>query len=560
MGLRRLRTTLAVVVVVAGVSLPHASAFAQELRGVVRDSMSRQPISGAVLLLLDSSGATLGRNITNERGAYRIALSPRMRRLHLQRIGFRPRDVAIPSTEGGVATLDVSMVMIPHMLEATRVVDNPSCSRRDDRTAAFALWEQAQAALLATVVAREANPPRVVRYSFDRVMDGDGKRAVSQKLFVDTAQTDTPFMAAESAESFVDHGFADDSAGIRIYHGPDADVLLDDAFARGYCFGIAKVDPARPTQVGLSFEPAKHQRNRIDISGAVWIDTASRALVDLVWRYDGLDYHFDRYAPGGRVSFHTMPNGSVMIDDWSIRVVGGTSARLSADGRISVVGGIRVSENGGELADARWTDGQAWHATLPSVQGSARLHGLPAVGRTIRLVETPYQATTDSAGHFYISDLVPGPYEIGVVDSSLMAIGMLLTSNLHFMAVPDSTTQVAFEIPTPEAYAGSACDGTTEGASGPVLVGRVVLPNGAPAINAKIDVRIEENGNLRDVANGKTNQRGLFTLCRVPRHVTLFVRAQLDGYNPSSGLAQMDAMITTIDLHLKPTRGGAIRP
>ena len=552
MGLRRQCWMFAAAIAAACASLPQSSAHAQELRGVVRDSMSRQPIAGAVILLRDSTGATLGRNITNERGAYRVALSPGMTRVHLQRIGFRPRDATIPRPEGGVATLDVSMVMIPHLLEATRVVDNPNCSRRDDRAPAFALWEQTQAALLATVVAREANPPRVVRYSFDRAMDGDGKRAVSQKVFVDTAQTDKPFVAAESAESFVDHGFADDSAGIRIYHGPDADVLLDDAFARGYCFGIAKPDASRPRQVGLSFEPAKHQRNRIDIDGAVWIDTASRALVDLVWRYDGLDYHFDRYAPGGRVSFHTMPNGSVMIDHWIIRVVGGSTASVNANGRLSV-NGIRVAENGGELADARWADGQAWHATLPSVQGSARLHGLPAAGRTIRLVETPYEATVDSAGHFYISDLVPGPYEIGVVDSSLMSIGLLLTSNLHFTAVRDSTTQLAFEVATPQAFAGAACDGTVEGASDPVLVGRVVLPNGAAAANAKIAVRIEENGNLRDVASGKTNERGLFTLCHIPRHVTLFVRAELDGYNPASGLAQMDAMVTTIDLHLKRT-------
>src|SRR5262249_32912293 len=121
MGLRRLRWTLSVPIAVACVSLPRSTAHAQELRGVVRDSMSRQPIPGAVILLLDSTGATLGRNITNERGVYRVALSPGMTRVHLQRIGFRPRDAAIPRVESGVATLDMSMVMIPHLLEATRV-------------------------------------------------------------------------------------------------------------------------------------------------------------------------------------------------------------------------------------------------------------------------------------------------------------------------------------------------------------------------------------------------------------------------------------------------------
>ena len=50
-------------------------ATGQELRGTVRDSASRQGISGAVLMLLDSAGAVRGRNITNERGECRVVLS-----------------------------------------------------------------------------------------------------------------------------------------------------------------------------------------------------------------------------------------------------------------------------------------------------------------------------------------------------------------------------------------------------------------------------------------------------------------------------------------------------
>ena len=144
---------------------------AQELRGAVRDSASRRPIAGAVLLLLDSAGATLGRNITNERGEYRIALVPAIRSMRVQRIGFRPRTMMVPRVESGVANLDVSMLALPTFLEPVKVVDRLNCPKRSDAAIAFALWDQARAALLATVVAREANQAIIVRLRFDRRMD-----------------------------------------------------------------------------------------------------------------------------------------------------------------------------------------------------------------------------------------------------------------------------------------------------------------------------------------------------------------------------------------------------
>ena len=75
---------------------------AQELRGVVRDSATQRPIAGAVLVLMDSSGTTLGRNITNDRGIYRISLSPRIRRMQVLHIGYRPRNLRTPAIDSGM--------------------------------------------------------------------------------------------------------------------------------------------------------------------------------------------------------------------------------------------------------------------------------------------------------------------------------------------------------------------------------------------------------------------------------------------------------------------------
>lgn len=95
-------------------------ATGQELRGTVRDSASRQGISGAVLMLLDSAGTVRGRNITNERGEYRVVLSGGMSRIRFVRIGYRPRELSLPPVSAPGARVDATMAPIPAFLAPSR--------------------------------------------------------------------------------------------------------------------------------------------------------------------------------------------------------------------------------------------------------------------------------------------------------------------------------------------------------------------------------------------------------------------------------------------------------
>src|ERR1019366_3921078 len=97
------------------------SLAAQSLRGAVRDSAGHQPIAGAVVMLLDSSGTVLGRNISDERGQYRIALTSTARSARVVRIGFQPRAIPLPSPADRTAPFDVSMVPVSTMLTAVLV-------------------------------------------------------------------------------------------------------------------------------------------------------------------------------------------------------------------------------------------------------------------------------------------------------------------------------------------------------------------------------------------------------------------------------------------------------
>lgn len=509
------RAARALVAVLVGTSLFGAPLAAQQLRGTVRDSTSGAGIPGAVLLLLDSSNVVIGRNLTNERGEYAIALSPAMRTLRVLRIGFRPRERRIPEPVGGVARLDVTMPSIPTLLAPVEVVDQPNCPRRPDRSTAFALWEQAQTALLATVVAREANPARMLLLRFDRRLAGLTDSVTALFVRADSMSTTRPFASVRTAEEFVEHGFVDDSAGFNVFHGPDAEVLLDPAFVRGYCLELAPPDPARATEIGLAFRAARAKRGRIDIAGTVWMDTASRALTDIVFRYAGLDRRLDPARLGGRISFRAMSNGSVIIDRWFIRPVNGLTvdAEPRRDARLRDV--VEIREVGGEVAAARWPDGQAWTASLGILKGRAMYDTVPAANVRLSLVDTDYGAVTDSLGNFEISHLVPGPYQIGVLDPVVAELDLSLGTGIAVRAARDSTVRIVFNTPTAHSLALTLCQ-TLESETGThAILARAVASSGLPASGASFQAEMLHPSQGLKTRRGRANDGGLFALCGI---------------------------------------------
>ena len=162
----------------------------------------------------------MGRNLTNGRGDYRVVLSADMRRVRVMRIGFRPREATIPNALAGTpeVRLDISMVALPTFLEPVHIVENLHCPRRTDHAAALGLLEQARAGLLATIVARETNPPKLVRVTFERVMEGTTDRIASQRVRMDSTEVGKrSFKAVRSGADFVEKGFTIDSAGGQVF-------------------------------------------------------------------------------------------------------------------------------------------------------------------------------------------------------------------------------------------------------------------------------------------------------------------------------------------------------
>jgi len=565
------------LVIAAGLLLALATATqsmeGQELRGVVRDSSSRLPIPGAVVALLDSTATAVARTITNERGQFRVVLlSNTVRGLRVVRLGFRPARLRLPDPRDGVIQVEVTLSSISMALTPVQVVAGPSCPRRRDRPAAMAVLEQARAGLLATVVARSDKPARMMRLRAIRTMDGFTDRIVHQRVRIDSAGTTFgSFGAARSAAEFVRNGFTRDSAGLQIYFGPDAEVLLDDGFAAGYCFHLMDAERTRPNQIGLGFRPASRRDNRIDVDGALWIDTVARALVDIDYRYLGIDPRAEPFRPGGRISFREMPNGVVVIDRWSIRIVGGRRDErdpfrsivrpLSPTGRpIPRDPSFYGVEVLGELARASWPDGFTWLGPLGTLHLKAvDEDGTPVPGTTVRLMDTDYEATADSAGNLELPDLVPGPYAVSIVDPELAALGVTVPTPLEFTAARRWAVLTRLPVRTFEDYILERCrTGGEDGAgqrSEPVpgsawLIGRVTTPNGHPVAGAEWSLRYRDLlGEHRAVKNADVGTDGVFQYCQLRKgeRVTIDVRAKdMADTTVTVTLAKQPTVITVV--------------
>ena len=507
------------------------SVHAQELRGAVRDAASRQPIPGAVITLLDGRGTALGRNITDEQGRYRIVVPSDAVTLRFVRIGFRPFTARVPRSGAAIDTLDIAMASLPTMLDPVSVRAN-ACPIRSDAGPALGLLEQARAGLLNTVVARKANPAAVVLIRFQRMLEGTSDRIASQTVTLDsTPRSTSSFYAARSGSEFVQAGFVSDADNGATFYAPDAEALLDDAFIAGYCVRLVNADKSRPSEVGLGFATPSRARNRVDIDGVLWVDTASRRLQSLEFRYVGLDRRLDDARPGGWVSFREMPNGIVIIDRWSLRlpVVRKDSVFNRSTREYVPRDVVDAEETGGEVAQIHWPPSLRWDAPLGTLQVRAMNRAkAPVVGARVQLENTTYSARADSNGSITITRLLPGPYKLATIDSQLDAIGVSLSTSITFTAVRDSVHRTDLVVPTANDYVAERCihDGKWAGAMSQPrgrtvwIIGRVVDAENVPIRGVSASAF---KGGRADIAaagtdpvgisSTRTGTDGIFTMC-----------------------------------------------
>ena len=537
-GARRawLHTVLLLAALVA--VAPRVSA--QTVSGTVRDSASQLPLPNARVLVLDPAGRTTAQSTTDPQGRFRLApwtgRAARIAaplRLRVVRMGFRPREVAV--TRAAAATpIEVSLASFPIVLEEVQVMA-AACPKRPDRATALAVLRQVRQALYTSVLARSQSSATMTRLLYDRRIESGSGRILSQQVRrrVTSARSE-PFTAARSVSLIGRSGFTSDGTGFHAYVGPDAETLIDDAFAQRYCVKMAPPDRDRPELVGLGFEPVVLDEGSVEMVGTVWVDTLARVLKDLNFRYLGLDRETEALKPQGRLSFRELPNGVVIIDQWSMRL---TSERARA-----LAGGGATPEIGGEIASASWPDGSHWRGSF----GTMRLHvvdgeGRPAAAAAVKLEDTDYEVSLDSSGIAVLGDLLPGPYTASVRDPRLVALGIPSNTTLRFTAQRDSTKESLIQVETAEDVVRRRCTQDTPSGRGMVLA-RVVGPDGRPVTNARWSIRDEFGTGL--VEDGRVDAEGFFQWCQLPLNKRVMIDVWRDDKRVNESRIVMERLTT----------------
>lgn len=512
---------------------------AQHVRGIVRDSTTGEPIAGAVVTLLDAAGRLSGRTLTSTTGRFTVAIGDTARRLTLVRIGFRPGSLSLElAPTHSDTTLSLGMAPLPTMLSAVESVTQPGCPTSEDRAGAFALWDQARTALLATLVARETNVGAVTMIEYNRRFDRDGRKLLSQRVHHASTTTNRPFVSARPAVQFTRAGYIEKTGDDVVYFAPDADNLLDPAFAESHCFSLSRDAKSHAGQIGLRFEPRALHDSTAEIAGTMWIDSTARELRTLEFRFMNVGRIMELVNAGGILSFRNDAGVSV-IDWWKLHVpdIGYGDRRLAEGNGL----GPRVTamhDIGAMLTSAEWPDSTRWSAPVGTVRGRVVADDgkSPIANGMVWLAGTDDTARTSLDGSFVLENVFPGPYQLLAADSDAARASFAEGSPVDLRVDSIAPTSATVRLPELGEFVRETCDGvgvrrgSNDGLA--LVVAHARLPDGADAPNAAFDARWMINETRQEMhERGVADSTGSFYLCYVPpgERIALRTALKLDG-------------------------------
>jgi hypothetical protein len=360
---------------------PTSRALAQSVEGAVTDRDGATPVSGVLVLLIDSAGTVVSRDLSRAEGRFKLrARALGTHTIRALRIGFTPTLIEPFAVRSGETRTMVRLDGAPVRLDAIRVTERPVCRVRPDSTQdAFRVWEEVRKALAATVLST-SEPYVIVADSIHRKFDVNG-RVANEGRSSRVMRSYTPYVAID-ADSLERVGYVHgDSSGTH-YYAPDADILLSSRFADTHCLKLVRAPSGKRSAsslLGIEFSPATPRPSRADIEGVLWIDARSAELRELEFRYVNVPRAVSDGNGGGRVTFLRLSDGAWIIRDWMLRMpVIGIHARdkLAASGWPSRVAMphlvlVRIEEVGGVIISVKLQGRTIWGLPSPTI-GRAR--------------------------------------------------------------------------------------------------------------------------------------------------------------------------------------------
>lgn len=346
---RRLASTLAILTL-----LPAALA-AQVVRGRLVPAPG-EPAGGAVVLLLDGSGAERGRVVSGPTGAYGfVAPAAGTYRLKVLRVGFEPwTSGPVTVSTDQVLEFSPSLPIQRVVVASIEVTADTRCSGNGDVAGAAAtLLDEGRKAVMSADLALHGPAFRFLVREYRGRQDANGVVTAADTSAPEVSSV-WPVESAPIAE-LRKSGFVTDAGdGVPgTYYGPDAQVLFSDFFLNGHCFTVGRSDPSDSNLVPLRFRTAAG-RTHPDIEGALWMDRVTLGLRRLDFHYVGLPSWAADADAGGRLEFLRLPSGLWIIRKWELRAPVAAHARGDVFYRY---GGLATI--GGEITNVRLSSGEA---------------------------------------------------------------------------------------------------------------------------------------------------------------------------------------------------------
>jgi hypothetical protein len=511
-----------------------------------------------VVWLSDSVDHFLSRGVSRDSGRFDLPRLVGSTRLHVQRIGFRPKTVHIGETD---SLVDVSLTPVALQLAAMQARDRRVCPGKTGDTTAFELWDQARAALWASVIAREIIPPVIKLRSYTETYAPATKHMVDQTIETKQVEDDRSYVAGHQPSQFARDGYMSESAsGTRTYFAPDEWVLFDTSFVETHCLHAVMGDPTHTGQVGVAFDPIEtaDRDTLVDVKGVLWIDTERRRLTTLEFTYTGLEPA--EKGAGGVVHFTLSPRGTAIVDLWQIHAMQlGTDERSPRRGlprryhsEYYVVKGLLI---GGEIVSITWSD----HGELPyprvvgTVVDSARQ---PVAGARVWLYGGKDTVVSNASGKFELPPKLPGDVVVLASDSALAGVGISRAIPRHLVTSGKGDFNVELEYHSRSAALASICPGLARRKAKGVVITHVVDVNGAGVPKASVDVVLDPRaapaGASGNVLHTETDDQGSFTLCGTVVGYAMSVRATKGGAVGQAELTTWDGDFAALQIVVRP--------
>jgi hypothetical protein len=515
--------------------LAAASASAQEVRGTVVGGATREPLRGAMVVLLNARDSAVVTALSASSGAFRLRAPAAGRyRLRIEHIGFEnsfsePFDVS----DGGVTQVDVEAATKAVELVGLVVTGaRRNCEARPSQGVAAVVWEEARKALSAAAWTAGRDVYRILWTKYEREIASGGRRITREERHVSEAPTLQPFVSPNLA-TLMRQGFVHAEGGDNVFSAPDANVLLSDEFLDTHCFSVERRVDEGVAMLGLRFDPLR-DREVPEVSGVMWLEESNARLRRVEFDYQNLGRRIDTRDAFGELTFRNLPNGTWLIEEWRIRipvlVEGSRVNRATPEYRV-----LRYNESGGLVHRVTTTEGEviaegtAGRMISGLVVDSA---GAPAPGVQVFVEGVPLVATSDAAGAFQIPGLGEGEWRVTASSPVLERLGHPgITTDVDIGR--SDARDVKIQMPSVTAAATRICaasddrahfwEGSSHEATRSILAVRVVDRNGIPAARANLSIRWAQysgGGGLLSLANevrvSRVDDQGVFLLCNVP--------------------------------------------